>query len=180
LTKLLSYIALIIFFISSNSLTSDEKDVSIYGSIFSTPGVFELNLEYNFLSFDMFGIESTTIARVGNSMFGIQGLSVRYSTPVVGLVQYFGNDSGFDLGLSYLSHYNNVTIFFNDHRRNDPVRIDQDSERLIRIDGGYRNYFSENGIFRFSIVSFADFDKIRNNGNWDFDFILSASVGYSF
>jgi len=176
----LKIIITILCFITFNSTYSNDKTVSVYGSIFSTPGVFELNLEYNFLSFDMFGVESTTIARVGTSMLGIQGLSARYSTPVVGLVQYFGDDSGFDLGLSYLNHYNTVTVFFNDHRRNDPVRIDQDSDRLIRIDGGYRNYFSDNGIFRISIVSFADFDKIRNNGNWNFEFIVSASVGYSF
>lgn len=175
--KIIIIILLLNTFIQAKSET---RDVNMYGSILSTPGIVEFSLEYNVLHFHFLGIESTTYVKAGSSMLGIQGLSVRYSTPVVGLVQYLGNDSGFDLGLSYLNHYNNFTVFFNDHRRNDPVRIDQDSERLIRIDGGYRNYFSDNGIFRFSIVSFADFDKIKNNGFWNFEFIVSASFGYSF
>ena len=95
---------MIIFISSSFSLEGSDKEVNVYGSLFSTPGVFELNFEYNFISFDLLGIQSITGIRAGSSMLGIQGLSVRFSTPVIGIVQYFGKDSGFDLGFSYLKH----------------------------------------------------------------------------
>ena len=169
-----------IFILSSFSLEGSDKEVNVYGSLFSTPGVFELNLEYNFISFDLLGIQSITGIRAGSSLIGIQGLSARFSTPVIGIVQYFGEDSGLDLGVSYLKHNNAVTVFFNDNRRNDPPRVDKYSEENIRIDGGFRTYLDNDIIFRFSFVSFADYEKLKVNGEWDFQYLISASVGYSF
>lgn len=167
---------MIIFIFSSYSLVGNDKEVNVYGSLLSTPGIFEINLEYNFLSFDLLGIQSITGIRAGSSMFGIQGLSVRYSTPIIGIVQYFGKDSGLDLGFSYLKHYN----FGTDRNKDKPVLYKDDDEKIIRFDCGYRTYLENNIIFRFSFVSFADFEKLKANGDWDFQYLISASVGYSF
>ena len=176
MNKFSKYIVLIIFIFSSYNLVGSDKEVNVYGSVLSTPGVFELNLEYNFLSFDLLGIQSITGIRAGSSMFGIQGLSVRFSTPIIGIVQYFGKDSGLDLGFSYLKHYN----FGTDRNKDKPVLYKDDDEKMIRFDSGYRTYLDNNIIFRFSFVSFADFEKLKASGDWDLQFLISASVGYSF
>ena len=149
--------------------------MNVYGSLLSTPGIIEFNVEYNLLSFELLGLQSITYARAGTSMFGVQGATVLYSTPVIGFMQYIGNSEGVDFGASYLKHYHTGT----DRNKKVPY-IYKDIDELIRLEIGYRNYFSDNSIFRFTLTTFVDFEKLKNNRTSEFDYIISFSVGYSF
>ena len=104
MTKLLSYLALIIFFISSNSLTSDEKDVNIYVEILGYSPMFKPTLEYNVNSFELFGGLQSTYITLGATMFGI-GPRVTYSSPIIGINHVIGDEVGFEFGASYFRQY---------------------------------------------------------------------------
>lgn len=170
--KSLILILLLLYFADSKA---ESRDLNIYGSLFSSYGLVEIDLEYEILNTSLLGISTSTFLKAGTSMFGIQGLSVQHSSPIIGFIQYFGNKEGADIGISYFKHNKTGT----DNNRNVST-IFNENENIIRFEGGYRNYFDDNAIFRFTVVSFFEMEKLKKNENLDLKFLISFSVGYSF
>lgn len=154
---------------------AESRDLNLYGSLFSSYGLVEIDLEYGILNTSLFGLNSSTYLKAGTSMFGIQGLSVQHSSPIIGFIQYFGDKEGADFGISFFKHNKTGTD-------NNKIvsSIFNESENIIRLEGGYRNYFDDNAIFRLTVVSFFEMEKLKKNENLDLQFLISFSVGYSF
>ncbi|MER3329735.1 MAG: hypothetical protein RIF34_09180, partial [Candidatus Kapaibacterium sp.] len=167
----------ILLLFTSFQAKSETRDLNIYGSLLSTPSLVEFSLEYRLFSINLFGLNTDTFVKSGTAMFGVQGASVQYSTPIIGFIQYFGKLEGADLGVSYFNQYSVGTNNYQVER----ITHDETDEN-IRLEAGYRSYFSENGIFRFSFVSVLEFDEMKRELTISerYSYIISFSVGYSF
>lgn len=156
---------------------SETNELNIYGTY---PGIsysFEFSIEYSIYNTEILGIESNTYLRYGTSVLGFQGIGVMNNFPIIGFVQYFGEDEGVDVGASYfrkhlVGSYNNEP----DEPHNRSV------EQFIGVEIGYRDYFNDNAIFRFTLTPFYnlyDSEKGINDLKY-FYLFMSFSVGYSF
>ncbi|TNE35957.1 hypothetical protein EP342_01010 [bacterium] len=167
----------ILLILSSYSSYSKTRDLNIYGTFPGYTYSFEFDLEYSILNFDLLGTESTTYLKYGSSMFGIQGASFRYSVPIIGLVQYIGTEDGVDIGASY---FKTRTIGTDRNLENKPIY--KEEEDFLGFEVGYRNYFSDNAVFRFTFTPSYSLDDPPKDVSFlkYFQYMLSVSVGYSF
>ncbi len=169
MTKLLSYLALIIFFISSNSLTSDEKDVNVYVEILGYSPMFKPTLEYNVNSFELFGGLQSTYLTLGASMFGV-GYRTTYSSPIIGINHVIGDEFGVELGASYFRQYR--ADFYGEFEEVSSL-YELDNYDAVGFNVGFREY-SDSFFYRIT------YTPLYNLTDKEFKGIFSFSFGWGF
>jgi len=173
----LKLIITILLFITIIQAKSETKDLNIYGTY---PGVtfsVEFNIEYSIYFTHILGLESTTYLKYGSSVFGFQGIAVVNSYPIIGFVQYFGLEKGVDIGANY---FRKQIVSSYNHEPGEPLF--KETEQFLGFEIGYRDYFSDNAVFRFTFTPFYSLDNRPVNLKFleYFQYMLSVSLGYSF
>lgn len=167
----------ILLLITNIQAKSETRDLNIYGTY---PGVtfsVEFNIEYSIYNTQILDIESTTYLKYGSAVFGFQGIAVVNSYPIIGFVQYFGLDKGVDIGASYFRKH---IVSSYDSEPSEPHF--KETEQLLGFEIGYRDYFSDNAVFRFTFSPFYSLDNPPVNLKFleYFQYMISVSLGYSF
>jgi hypothetical protein len=169
MTKFLSYIALITFFISSKPLTSDVKDVNVYVEILGYSPIFKPTLEYNINSFELFGEIQSTYLTLGGSMFGV-GYRTSYSSPIIGINHVIGDEYGVEFGASYFRQYRGD---FNGDFVEENSMYELDNFKAIGFNVGLREY---NDSFFYRI----NYTPLYNLTDKEFQGAFSFSLGWGF
>jgi hypothetical protein len=174
----MKYIITILLLLTTFQAESETNDLNIYGTY---PGIsysIEFSIEYSVLNTEVLGIESTTYLKYGTSVIGFQGIGVMNNYPIIGFVQYFGSGSGFEIGASYFRRH-----FVGSYNNEPGEPHNKGKDQLIGMEIGYRDYYNDNAIFRFTFTPFYSFDDPPEDGLSylkHFYLFLSFSVGYSF
>lgn len=169
MNKFSKYIVLIIFFLSSFSLVSEEKNVNIYCEILGFTPLIKPTLEYNINSFKLFDGLQTTYLTLGASMFGL-GYRTAYSSPIIGLNHVIGDEFGVEFGASYFRQFR--TDFYGDFEEVSSM-YELDNYDAIGFNVGLREYTNS---FFFRI----NYTPLYNLTDKEFKGIISFSFGWGF
>lgn len=127
---------------------SETKDINVYATCLGyTVNLFEIDMEYSLYKTNILGVESTTYFKFGASMFGFYDIYANYSYPIIGFVQYFGDEEGLDLGVNYFKSYE-LDLYNKNLPREQRIPA-RDEFEAIGFEIGYR-YYREGMLYRFT------------------------------
>jgi len=169
-------IIILLLLTSSFEIFSEEKDVNIYGTFPGYSFGFELDMEYCLLRSSLFGIESNTFIKYGASMFGFYDVLVAHSYPIIGFIQYFGDEKGIDIGANYFKSHNK-NILDKSLPREQRIISTNDFE-AVGFELGYRLY-NDNVIYRFTYTPSYILTAEYKYGK-QIIHLFGFSMGYSF
>ncbi len=172
----MKYFITIALFLNFYVSYAEERDINIYGTLLGYTCNIEFDMEYSLINTNLLGIETTTYLKFGASMFGAYDVVLSYSYPIVGFVQYFGSESGVDLGVNYFERYR-LDLLDKSLPRSERLSSPETFE-AIGFEIGYR-WYSDNVIYRLSytpsLIVTSNYLEINQ-----FLHFVGFSMGYSF